>query len=351
MKGSKASSRKATFLLFAFIVSIPVVSIYTGYMIGMYLKPDTSYLPDHGVVIDTATLNYSWYNTHNLTLTLAGGIGNRMFQYAALYGIAKANGLKPLLSKRFSDFMDVFPNIETKAVTTADWLPGRRYLRFTEMKAMEFDTRAFSLNFMKNIRLEGFWQSWRYFDHVRSDIRNQFRFRDDIYQAAHKFLTDAREDYIPPPDPNKLHTLQDFPVQFVGVHVRRGDYLDQFNVEKGYTTANAKYIQRTMQYFSDKYKNVIFIVTSDDKEWSGYNVKSQTHPVHLSPFQNTQPYHDLCLLSQCNHTVVTVGTFGWWGAWLAGGETLYYRYFPKPKSDIAAEFRASDYFVPQWIAA
>lgn len=160
----------------------------------------------------------------------------------------------------------------------------------------------------------------------------------------------ALENYRSHRDPENIYSLVDFPLQFVGVHVRRGDYLAQYNVDKGYTVADAKFLQRSMSYFEDKYKNVIFVVSTDAKEWAGYNVRSAAHPVLYSPFEPAQPFHDLSLLSQCNRAVVTVGTFGWWGAWLAGGETIYYRYFPKPKSEIAAGFRASDFFIPQWIA-
>ena len=31
---------------------------------------------------------------------------------------------------------------------------------------------------------------------------------------------------------------------------------------------------------------------------------------------------DLCVLATCQHTVITYGTFGLWGALLAGGEVL-----------------------------
>ena len=36
------------------------------------------------------------------------------------------------------------------------------------------------------------------------------------------------------------------------------------------------------------------------------------------------PERDMALLSLCEHTVVSVGSFGWWSAWLANGVTVYY---------------------------
>nr|XP_026261991.1 ras-interacting protein 1 [Urocitellus parryii] len=42
---------------------------------------------------------------------------------------------------------------------------------------------------------------------------------------------------------------------------------------------------------------------------------------------------DLALLTQCNHTTVTVGTFGFWAAYLAGGDTAYFTNFALPDSE------------------
>ena len=48
-----------------------------------------------------------------------------------------------------------------------------RSLTFVERKSNAFDAHSFSLNFQRPIALLGFFQSWRYFDHVRSDVRKQ----------------------------------------------------------------------------------------------------------------------------------------------------------------------------------
>jgi galactoside 2-L-fucosyltransferase 1/2 len=36
-------------------------------------------------------------------------------------------------------------------------------------------------------------------------------------------------------------------------------------------------------------------------------------------------------LSMCNHTIITVGSFGWWSAWLANGTTVYFKDVAKQK--------------------
>lgn len=58
----------------------------------------------------------------------------------------------------------------------------------------------------------------------------------------------------------------------------------------------------------------------------------------------------MAILSLCDHVVMTVGTFGWWGAWLSRGTVVYCKDFPKPGSiiDKNALFR-DELYPPNWI--
>lgn len=58
---------------------------------------------------------------------------------------------------------------------------------------------------------------------------------------------------------------------------------------------------------------------------------------------------DLAILSACNHTIMTVGTFGWWAGYLAGGITVYYRSFPPEDSELHSLFSREDHFPPDWV--
>ena len=138
------------------------------------------------------------------------------------------------------------------------------------------------------------------------------------------------------------------PSAVTGIHVRRADYVWPSNKDQGYTVADAKYIETAMQYFTTKYHNVIFVVCSDDIQWCQKNVQSSTHLVVYSPFSNNSSSLDLCTLAKCNHTITTVGTFSWWAGNLAGGETIYYKDFPRRGSALARSFKPGDYYLPQW---
>ena len=106
-----------------------------------------------------------------------------------------------------------------------------------------------------------------------------------------------------------------------------------------------------MAYFWSKYTKVNFIVCSDDMSWSKQNLKKgmfnydAEYGTYFSP--GKPPEWDIALLAQWNHSIITVGTFGWWGAWFAGGETIYFKHpFRKGQGE---GFIAEDYFWPTWI--
>jgi galactoside 2-L-fucosyltransferase 1/2 len=234
-----------TWKLFLFLVSIPLGALYIGYAIGNYLMPPTRKFPDKGVVVDIGSLNYSWYNTHNITIGYIGGVGNHMFQYASMYGVARANGLKPITTTD-NRLVDIFPLLKAKIVISEKQFVG--YSTFNEFNPSAFDGRAFSLNFMKNMKLEGFFQSWRYFDHIRADIRKQYTFPSEIRQKVHGTMLDIYKLYREHVDAAVLEDTK-HPVQFVGVHIRRGDTLDPYNVDKGYTVADGAYLHRAVDFY------------------------------------------------------------------------------------------------------
>ena len=58
---------------------------------------------------------------------------------------------------------------------------------------------------------------------------------------------------------------------------------------------------------------------------------------------------DLGLLSLCDGVIMSTGTYGWWGAWLANKTTIYYSNWPRADSSYSKIFNHDDYFPPNWI--
>jgi galactoside 2-L-fucosyltransferase 1/2 len=106
------------------------------------------------------------------------------------------------------------------------------------------------------------------------------------------------------------------------------------------------YIRKAIDHFTRHFQNVLFIVCSDDSSWAKSHVQTGEEPVVFSPF--SEPELDMCLMSKCNHTIMSTGTFSWWAAWLAGGQVVYPRKFPSPGTWLGKVCRREDYYLPDW---
>ncbi|XP_078080084.1 galactoside alpha-(1,2)-fucosyltransferase 2-like isoform X2 [Mustelus asterias] len=192
--------------------------------------------------------------------------------------------------------------------------------------AVDLDSRARS----------GYPCSWTFYHHIREEILREFTFHDFIKDQANAFLRRIGGERKN--------------VTYVGVHVRRGDYMQIMpDVWKG-VIADKEYLDTAMAYFRNKYKNVIFAVTSNGMDWSKQNIDNSKGDVFFSddPKQSS-PANDIAILAHCNHTIMTVGTFGFWAGYLAGGETIYLANFTLPESPFLKLFKYEAAFLPQWI--
>lgn len=68
------------------------------------------------------------------------------------------------------------------------------------------------------------------------------------------------------------------------------------------------------------YSSSSFIALALRLELSELSLISFTICHHVA---GDSPELDLAVLAACNHSIMTLGTFGFWGSYLAGGEVLY----------------------------
>ena len=84
-------------------------------------------------------------------------------------------------------------------------------------------------------------------------------------------------------------------------------------------------IHNAMNFMESKHKHVVFIVESDTKKWCGQHLQKPN--VYISNL--TTLTEDFVLMSSCDDMIMTVGTFGYWAAWLTSkrsGNPMYYNY-------------------------
>lgn len=243
----------------------------------------------------------------SITVELHGGLGNQMFQYAAGYALARHHGVKLVLDlRRFGEYrlrsylLDRFP-LATHDTLEGDNAPAlihkiKRRLGFLQKNDSavynephyHFNDNFFSL--ASDITLKGYFQSWKYFDVVREDIRRQFTLAP---KAA------LPKDRVT-----------------VSLHVRRGDYVTDKNAQKVHGVDLEQYYKQSVEMMQTLYGvDITFVLFSDDPAFIREEFAYLKNVV-VAEGDPAAPEQDIALMATCNHHILANSTFSWWGAWL-----------------------------------
>ena len=275
-----------------------------------------------------------------------GRLGNLMFSFASIQGIAEANNRNSAFNKRFDILTGFFPNLRPVLKTVDEKSCKQADLNMVTL--FEFGPWSFEEErFMRNLPNESvsiccYLNSWKYFAGMEKKIRKQFQFHNDLLKKADNFLLTVLESIA--------RISNQTNITFVGVHIRMGDiFLDKKMIDAGFRVAPLYYIHTAMDYYRQKYNEVHFIVCTDNLEWTRKNLATLSRDVHLAS-KGINDVDDMVLLSRCNHSIMTQGTFGWWASFLAGGDVVYYHPPVKPTLGLFnRSYVRANVYPPNWI--
>ena len=270
------------------------------------------------------------YLTHNIQRYCRAG--NQMFQVAALMGVSAKLNRTIVMGKTMFDY---FKATRLQASVNPD-LHGRLiFKKFEESASGKHDHGIYQLP-DRNVELVGYFQAYGYFDHIRDIIKDEFTFKEEITAMADAFIRSVTD--------NADATT------FIGIHIRRGDLERLKYVDGGYSLPGQDYFVKAQNYMRSKFghNKIIWIVGSDSPAWGMGNLRSIKDEKTVFLLKNPSTV-DLAILSRCNHTIMSVGSYSWWIAYLTGGVTVYYKEWPKNGSKLFSYVNKSDYFLPDWI--
>ncbi len=242
-----------------------------------------------------------------------GRLGNQMFQYAALVGIAKQCGF----DFRIPDHSDA-PHFDYKSgpniITEYHHLQhcfgmlhcGDRYGLIDGDEVELHESHEFCEDLFKecpnHVTLNGYFQSEKYFKNAEKLIRLDFRFKQYIKDEVYSYFGEH---------------LKDKPVSIV-VRDFNPDF-DYPNCENNHWNIPFSYFEKGMDILGRDRK---YIICSNNIElckkqdlFQGDNFIFND----VSP-ETYKPHFDLCLISECQDFIISNSTFSWWGAWLGIGE-------------------------------
>ena len=232
-----------------------------------------------------------------------------MFQYAMLLGVADKLKTNVKIPKHNSFItkedgcLDLYTN---------KWIPYRFILNecfdmkiewmldhdFTVIKNISkelffhFDDNVFKSE--DNTNFDGYFQSYKYFEHIIPEIKKTFEFKSSIQKSAL----------------SEINWLTD--IETVSIHVRRGDYL---GIPDILPVCETEYFQKSLSYFTDK--EYRFIVFSDDMPWCKETFGDDNNIFYSV---STNPANDMFLMSLCQHHIISNSTFSLWGALLSNNK-------------------------------
>ena len=140
-----------------------------------------------------------------------GRLANQMFQYASLKGIARNRGYEftippedvfgqndPLVKQSTINIYNVFDIGKNNAVTIAK-------NEILQERMHEFDKELFD-NCPDNVDLYGYFQSPKYFNHIKDEIKNDFKFSNEVESSCDEMYETISGKKV------------------VSLHIRRTDY-------------------------------------------------------------------------------------------------------------------------------
>lgn len=217
-----------------------------------------------------------------------------MFQYASLRALAERNNASLIVPA--STFLrrgfDISPTLVSD--TVEEDLISELQNTYTDVKryypecCRYYPESETVFNDGSNLQLfMGYFQSFKYFHPNHADlIRREYTLLPEINERARQFLLNGRIKVAgnskKAGKTSKIGEKYDSSnLTFVGVHVRRGIDVtwNLRNIEHGHKVATKRYLTNAMDYYREKYKNVVFLMCSDDLRWCKENIEQETDDV------------------------------------------------------------------------
>lgn len=221
----------------------------------------------------------------------SGRLGNRLFMFSTAIGLTLTHSCYLKISRDIIDELQQTFDLNLSSITFNPSNISLTTAIHPIYNHCTYFSDLFSSNTSQQIELTGYWQVHKYFVDYSHFIRQQLRFKQSILHRVRTFFMTL---------PKKAKRI--------GIHIRRGDFLHARTVSSDHFILNAT------NYFTKKYRSVVFIIVSDDRPYCKKTFGQRPNVIFTpSSFDAST---DLATLTQCDHLIITVGTFGWWGAFL-----------------------------------
>lgn len=280
-----------------------------------------------------------------IIVKINAGLGNQMFQYALgrrlsidwqdelKFDLSWFNNIKKGDIPRMLE-IDKF-NISLKEATSAEianLTPGLikkiiKRIRGRLNRNYFYQFYPHLLKKRKSIYLDGYFQSYKYFDPIKEVLLADFSLKNSFSSEGQKIKEDI-----------------ELAKEAVALHIRRGDYA---TIRKDYNgLCGLAYYEQSINEILKKHSQIKLFIFSDDIAWAKNNLKFNQPMVFVSR-PSLSDAEELILMSLCRHQIIANSTFSWWAAWLNKNPQ---KIIIAPKLWLAAaDIDTSDLLPPAWL--
>lgn len=284
-----------------------------------------------------------------IIIKINGGLGNQMFQYAAGRSLALRHDVELVLDIRdlksnlvgntarffeldkYSIVARIFnQDEESKLRFYSNPILQRapfllRPYQYIREKHFQYDPHFNRLP--DNIYLDGYWQSYLYFQEISQLISSELK------------------PLAPPSQQNEFLLDEIISCNSIALHIRRGDYISNIKAATYHGVCSLEYYHNAIAKIVERVESPRFYIFSDDFEWAGANLKIDYPMIHVTHNMNEQAFEDVRLMSHCKHQIIANSSFSWWGAWLNQNPN---KIVIGPKQWFLVNKDTSTLFPPQW---
>ncbi len=289
-----------------------------------------------------------------IVVKLQGGLGNQMFQYACAkmlatkYGVPLNLDLEFLLDRTprenfvFRNYdLDIF-TVRPSIISEEDknkllQKPSNFIQRLTKIKYNTFVEKQFNfdeavMTIGPNTYLDGYFQSEKYFVHIKDEIKKEFTFKQEFSELENSLYNEIKSKNA------------------ICVNFRRADYINLQASADMHGVVEMDFYRNSIQQLASKVDNPTFYVFSDDISWCQQNF-SIDYPCTFVDyrFKGEKFASYFQLMIACKHFIIPNSTFAWWAAWLSETTETIVITPRKWFANQAMQAQATDIIPERWI--
>jgi len=262
-----------------------------------------------------------------IVVTMMGGLGNQMFQYAAGRAVSLRSGRRLVLDRTLlpsgdppyvRDFLlhelPIDRSVRTFGRSIGSMAGAGRRSQFfvADVRAvLRGALRRWTITEpqggVRDLRelpdhlaiLYGYWQSPAYFDDFAPKLRRE------LQPPIAKDSSVAR----------LLRRLEQHEV--IAVHARRGDYATIDHITRVFGTLDGDHFVRMANRVAEQCDRPAMVVLCEDTDWAKEHLRFDAPTFYAEEASALSPVEGMALLSRSRHHVLSNSSFSWWGAWLA----------------------------------